>query len=756
MMSGRFLTCGTLVVLVLLACWSRPAGAQLYFADDFDAPEASEGKWEVITGEWQIADGVYHQLATASPWQVSMVAADHWRDEWQEYTIEFDVLPLTEGDAPVNVLFRVQDPVPTVWDDRNATSTHMYRWIVNGWTNTESRPYIYNAGTSTMLAQTDNSLEVGVWHHLKLVVTKTRLTGYVNDVEMFDVQHAEWTDGRVGIHAYSGMMDFENFIIYGPMGLVSASTPAPANEQIDLPRDSTLSWVAGTQAVTHDVYFGTSFADVNDASRDNPLNVLVSQDQAAETYDPGLLEFGQTYYWRIDEVNGAPDYTIFKGDVWSFEVEPLGYPIEHVTATASSSEAGAGPENVVNRSGLDEDDLHSAETSDMWLSGAGGPEPVSIEFAFDRIYKLHEMLVWNYNVQFESILGYGMKDVTIEYSENGVGWMTLGDFEFAQATSSAGYGANTTIDFGGLAVGAVRLTASDNWGTMTTQCGLSEVQFLYVPVQARTPEPADGQADVAVDPVLSWRAGREAVSHEVYLSADSEAVSTGTALLDTVNANSVAAGGLDLGVTYYWKVNEVNEAEAVSVWEGDLWSFITQEFVTVDDFESYDNESSLIYETWIDGWSNGSGSTVGYLTEPFAETSIVHGGGQSMPLDYFNSAAPYHSEAERDLGGADWTAGGADTLRLYVYGSAGNDAGTLYVAVEDTSGDVAVASHPDQAVVTTEAWQEWTIPYTDLGGVNLAAVQMIYVGVGDRDNPTAGGAGLIFIDDVGYGRPVAE
>ena len=74
-MFGRFLTCRTLVVLALLACWSRPADAQLYFADDFDDPEASEGKWEVITGEWQIADGVYHQLATSSPWQVSMVAA---------------------------------------------------------------------------------------------------------------------------------------------------------------------------------------------------------------------------------------------------------------------------------------------------------------------------------------------------------------------------------------------------------------------------------------------------------------------------------------------------------------------------------------------------------------------------------------------------------------------------------------------------------------------------------------------------------
>ena len=61
--------------------------------------------------------------------------------------------------------------------------------------------------------------------------------------------------------------------------------------------------MAGDYADTHDVYFGTVFDDVNDASRDNdPNSVLVSQNQNKTTYEPpGLLEFGQTYYWRVDE-----------------------------------------------------------------------------------------------------------------------------------------------------------------------------------------------------------------------------------------------------------------------------------------------------------------------------------------------------------------------------------------------------------------------------------------------------------------------
>ena len=58
--------------------------------------------------------------------------------------------------------------------------------------------------------------------------------------------------------------------------------PAPATNAMDVPRDVVLGWTPGPYAETHDVYFGTGFDDVNDASRANPLGVLVSQGQDAE------------------------------------------------------------------------------------------------------------------------------------------------------------------------------------------------------------------------------------------------------------------------------------------------------------------------------------------------------------------------------------------------------------------------------------------------------------------------------------------
>ena len=61
------------------------------------------------------------------------------------------------------------------------------------------------------------------------------------------------------------------------------------------------------------------------ADRSNPSGVLVSEAQDVNTFDPdGLLELGQTYYWRVDEVNGAPDNTIFPGLIWSFTAEAAG------------------------------------------------------------------------------------------------------------------------------------------------------------------------------------------------------------------------------------------------------------------------------------------------------------------------------------------------------------------------------------------------------------------------------------------------
>jgi len=269
--------------------------------------------------------------------------------------------------------------------------------------------------------------------------------------------------------------------------------------------------------------------------------------------------------------------------------------------------------------------------------------------------------------------------------------------------------------------------------------------------------------------VLSWLPGAGATDHHLYFSDNLEAVTQSAAGADKglLTKTTFVPMGLASLTTYYWRVDEVVGGGAVKA--GPVWSFVT--VLPVDDFESYTDDvkaKTTIFDAWIDGLANGlSGSTVGYSNAPFAEQKIVHAGKQSMPLDYNNVATPFFSEAEREFTPAeDWTAGGVDTLILYVRGKAGNDQGPLYVRLEDASKHAATVAHPDPSVLATAKWTQWRVPLSSFTGVNPARVKKLCIGVGDSADPKAGGGtpnatdrvwepgkGLIFVDDISLAKP---
>ncbi|UCD50136.1 MAG: hypothetical protein JSW27_21730 [Phycisphaerales bacterium] len=131
---------------------------------------------------------------------------------------------------------------------------------------------------------------------------------------------------------------------------------------------------------------------------------------------------------------------------------------------------------------------------------------------------------------------------------------------------------------------------------------------------------------------------------------------------------------MDLTTTYYWKVDEVNEAEAISRWEGSFWSFTTEDFVVVDDFENYDDEEIRIFDTWRDGWVHETGSTVGHIQSPFAEQETIDTGRQSMSLFYDNTDLAT-AEAETQKLAID-----DDTATKYLHRKGGSMATGLQVA----------------------------------------------------------------------------
>jgi len=516
--------------------------------------------------------------------------------------------------------------------------------------------------------------------------------------------------------------------------------PSPSDGTTDVLRDTPLGWTAGEFAATHDVYLGTSFDDVNDATATDPKGVLVSQGQADAAYvSDSPLEYGQTYYWRVDEVNDAPDYTVFKGSVWSFTVEPYAYPITSVTAEASAAQPASPAERTIDGSGLDDLDQHGTDMKTMWISPAGFP--VWIQYTFDKVYKLHEMWVWNGNSELEPLMGFGAKDVVVEYSGDGETWTPLENLiELAKGTALATYTANNIIDLGGAMAKSVRLTINDNWGT-SAMVSISEVRFFYVPVQAFEPQPQVGVAGVRVETDLTWRPGREATSHVVYLGTDSNAVADGVVAGETVTERVYTPADLMFATEYFWKVDEVGDT---GTYAGDVWSFTTEEFAVVDDFESYtDNMDAeeAVFQTWTDGYDDDTnGSIVGIdpaVNGTFCETTIVHGGEQSMPLFYDNSGQATYAETKRTFDGAqDWTARGIKSLALYFNGAAGNT-GQLYVKINNTK-----VAYDGLATDIAEAmWLPWNIDLSKVGNVG-SGNSLTSGGEG------AGAAGTLYIDDI--------
>jgi len=523
-----------------------------------------------------------------------------------------------------------------------------------------------------------------------------------------------------------------------------AGHPKPDDKATDVPREVVLTWTPGEFAPGangHTVYFSESFADVNDG--------MGGVSQSASSYDPGRLNFDTTYYWRVDEVNAPPDSTVFPGDVWRFEVEPLSIPVTDITATASSShDLVMVPEKTIDGSGLDALDQHSSEPQDMWLSGMADPAP-SIQYEFDQVYKLHELWVWNSNQLIESFVGLGAKDVTIEISVDGTDWTALENVPaFAQASGSPTYTANTVVDFGGVLAKFVKLNISAGHG-MLPQYGLSEVRFLYIPTFARSPQPADAEATDSVEVALNWRAGREAASHEVYLGTNPDELT----LTATTQENTYSATNLDYAATYYWQIVEVNDAEDPASYAGDILSFSTPPFGVVDNFDQYDDNCKRIFFAWADGLGhnggadiegcdvlpsdgNGGGSIVGNAQAPFAEQAIVNvGSTQSMPFEYDNAFGL--SEATLALAGQDWTKHGIATLELSVYGAEGNT-GQLYVKIND----VKIPYADDASYLALPVWQTWSIDLTG-AGADIENVRSLAIGVDGN-----GAAGTLYFDDI--------
>jgi hypothetical protein len=419
----------------------------------------------------------------------------------------------------------------------------------------------------------------------------------------------------------------------GGEGYPYALGPSPKDGALYANTWVSLSWRAGDFAVSHDVYMGDNFDDVNNATRDSDVfrgnqgldTVYYFAGFTGGAYPDGLVP-GTTYYWRIDEVNDADPNSPWKGNIWSFMIPP---------------------------------------------KTAYFPDPVDGSEFVD----LGVRLIWT--------AGFGAKVHYVVFGE---------DFDEVSNAAMGKLNGTTTYNPGPLKLAKTyywRVDESDGFETYK-----GEVWSFTTLGAVSGPNPADGAVDVKPSVVLGWDAGAVAASHAVYFGTDADAVANATTVSPeykgpkALGEESYDPGQLTLNTTYYWRIDEVNSVNPDGPWAGNVWSFTTGNFFVIDDFEIYDANDNQIWYAWHDGLGygapgsdpyfagNGTGAAVGdETTASYTEETIVHGGNQSMPVAYDNNKQGYskYSEVEYTLTDQrDWTAEGVTELSLWFRGYSGS------------------------------------------------------------------------------------
>jgi hypothetical protein len=498
--------------------------------------------------------------------------------------------------------------------------------------------------------------------------------GMVDDIRIYDQALTE-DDVRASMENQGG-------------AIVKAYGADPSNGTLLEGTWVSMSWRAGDLAVSHDVYIGDNFDDVNNGTADtfqgNQAATMLIVGFPGYPYPEGLVP-GTTYYWRIDEVNEADPNSPWKGDIWSFSIPPK---------TAYLPEPADGAEFV------------ELDATLSWTPGFGA-----------RIHTVY--------------LGDNFDEV-----DSAAGGMSVGSASYDPGTLEREKIYYWRVD----EFDALETHKGDVWA-FTTPGAVGNPQpangAADVQINATLSWTA---ADNATSHEFYFGADADAVNNAT--TASPEYISP-----KALGAESYDPGGLAWNSGYAWRVDEVYPTGTV---KGLVWTFATADFLLVDDFETYndidppDPNSNRIFDKWIDGYgTTTNGAIVGNPMPPYAEQTVVHGGAQSMNLAYNNAGMT--SEATLTLAWPrDWTTEGVTKLSLWVRGNPANAADRIYVALNGT----AVVYHDDASATQLTGWNQWVIDLAAFG-VDLTNVNTIIIGVGTKNAPSpGGGTGTLYFDDI--------
>ena len=481
-----------------------------------------------------------------------------------------------------------------------------------------------------------------------------------------------------------GIKIFFNTVDYmlGAEPRLKAFVPKPSHAQKDVTLEPVLSWRAGSLAETHNVYFGKVLEDVNEADITEPRGVLVSQNQDDTTYNPGLLEFGQKYYWRVDEVNAPPDSTVYKGDTWSFTL--INY---HVVDDFE-----------------DYNDYSPYMIFETWIDGWGvdtNGALIGHDADFSKGEHIVETTIVHSGEQsmpfyYDNDMKYSQADMTLT---SGLDWTRDG------VTTLSLWHRGYMGDVGSFTedpAGTYTMTATgvDVWGTS------DEFHFAFKELTS---------------------AGSIIVKIESVEQTDPWA-KAGVMIRDTLDADSIHA------------MVVVTPAQGVS--------FQRRSTAGASSFGT--DIAGIMAPQWVKIERNVGGAVTASYSDDGSSWIQIGSEGVSMNIPmYIGLAVTSHNAGEvceAKFSNVSITGTVSGQWMNQDIGITSNTAEQMYVVL---NGSAAVPHDNPNAALITE-WTEWNIDLQKFAdqGVNLANVETIGIGFGDRDNPQPGGSGIVYIDDI--------
>ncbi len=370
---------------------------------------------------------------------------------------------------------------------------------------------------------------------------------------------------------------------------VKATVPNPVDDATFIVDKPTLSWKAGQNEPTHDVYFGK---DPNLVAKGDASVFMGNQAENSFAITEAL-ERNTVYYWRIDELDVMGNK--FDGDVWSFTTTLPG--LGTAKRQLWNNIGGTAVSDLLNDPNFPFDPDQTDEVTEFrtpadFADNYGGRlsawvhVPVAGDYTFwiasDDASQLFFGTVPGKAKLIASVSGWTGDRSFDWYAEQKSATMKLnaGVYFMEALWKEGGGGDNCSVAWEGPGLpmqvvgGGYLEPSSDLW--------------------AVKPSPADGATGVYFAPELKWSAAMsgKAKAHDVYLGESESAVTKANTKSKEYKGRktetSFKPGDLTLGKTYYWRVDEVGDANEGVFGDGAVWSFKVSDYSLIDDFEAYE------------------------------------------------------------------------------------------------------------------------------------------------------------------------